>query len=233
MVFILLYIIIILAVVEINVMIFTFTGLDHHISRFQVISMLTGTGFTTGESELIIKHPVRRKLSAFLILFGAFSLAVIISSISNVLSKNLFTKEISYIAGFLAILILLLKLPPLQKHLSKSFRGKIKKVYDVEDLPVREIFLKNQEDCFADIRISENSIYVGKRITDQIAKDGDINLLFIQRGNSRIRKGRLLTILKEGDVLFLYGDRQEIRGKFNFEIKMEKEESNSSEVTPL
>ncbi|MCM3570515.1 hypothetical protein [Neobacillus mesonae] len=45
--------------------------------------MMTATVFTTGESELILGHPIRRRLAAFSILFGVFSLAVIISSISQ------------------------------------------------------------------------------------------------------------------------------------------------------
>lgn len=61
-VFIFVYITIILVVIEINTVLFTFAGLKKNFARFQVISMHTGTGFTTGESELIIDHPIRRRL---------------------------------------------------------------------------------------------------------------------------------------------------------------------------
>src|SRR3954471_8406420 len=92
------YLVIIIAVIEIYVVLFRLTGLKLEVSRFQVISLMTGTGFTTGESELILGHPIRRKLATFLILFGAFSLAVIISTISNFLSDDLRLNHIIYIA---------------------------------------------------------------------------------------------------------------------------------------
>ena len=38
------------------------TGLSRETARFQARSALTGTGFTTTESETIVNHPVRRRL---------------------------------------------------------------------------------------------------------------------------------------------------------------------------
>ena len=34
------------------------TGLPEHSARFQAISALTGTGFTTSEAEMIVNYPV-------------------------------------------------------------------------------------------------------------------------------------------------------------------------------
>lgn len=227
--FIILYIVIILAVIEINVVLFTLTGLDNRISRFQVISMLTGTGFTTGESELIIQHPIRRKLGAFLILFGAFSLAVIISSISNMLSKNLFTKEIAYIAGILIVVMFILKLPSLQKKLSTRFKGEIKKVYDLKDLPIRDVFLQQEDDSFSEITIHSSSSWIGRRLNQELKDAEDLNILFIKRGEIRIRKKRMNTLIQEGDVLFLYGSGKLVNEKFKEEIK----EAEKKEASPL
>src|SRR3954471_13367896 len=115
------YLVIIIAVIEIFVILFRLTGLKVEVSRFQVISLMTGTGFTTGESELILGHPVRRKLATFLILFGAFSLAVIISSISNFLSEDLRMNDILYAAGGVLLVFAILKLNSVQTMLSKLF----------------------------------------------------------------------------------------------------------------
>ena len=43
---------------------FRLTGLPDERARFQVISLLTGTGFTTRESEFILASRKRRRLSA-------------------------------------------------------------------------------------------------------------------------------------------------------------------------
>lgn len=119
--FLFIYLIIILVVIEIFVILFRLTGLKVEVSRFQVISMMTGTGFTTDESELILGHPIRRKLATFLILFGAFSLAVIISSISQFLAQDLRMTEILTIAGTVIFIFCMLKLSVIQKILTKYF----------------------------------------------------------------------------------------------------------------
>lgn len=233
MVFILLYIVIIFTVIEINVVFFTLTGLDRHISRFQVISMLTGTGFTTNESELIIQHPIRRKLGAFLILFGAFSLAVIISSISSMLSKNLFTKEISYIAVVLIIIMGLLKYPPWQKKLAKRFTTVIKKTYDLEDLPVGAVFLHEEDDFFTEVVINKTSHWIAQTFNELLNKEKDVNLLFIKRGEIHIREKRLSTPFQAGDILYLLGSKQLIKKMFSAELAVEqqKQEENAKNIT--
>lgn len=119
--FLFIYLIIILIVIEIFVILFRLTGLKVEVSRFQVISMMTGTGFTTDESEQILGHPIRRKLATFLILFGAFSLAVIISSISQFLAQDIRVTEILTIAGTVIFIFCMLKLSVIQKILTKYF----------------------------------------------------------------------------------------------------------------
>jgi len=230
--FILIYIVIILAVIEINVIIFTLTGLERHISRFQVISMLTGTGFTTGESELIISHPVRRKLGAFLILFGAFSLAVIISAISNILAKNFLTKEIAYGAGVLIFISLILRIPALQKILSKKLQEEMVKKYNLEDLPVSDVFLTGEDDLFVEIPLHHDSTYIGKTLRDSIKKYAfeDINVIFIKRGEDVvIRKEKLDTELVEGDQLIIYGDKNTLKQAFGNEIEAKEEKIVTAE----
>ena len=37
------------------------TGLPDNVARFQSLSAMTGTGFTTRESELIVNYPIRRR----------------------------------------------------------------------------------------------------------------------------------------------------------------------------
>lgn len=231
MVFILLYIVIIFTVIEINVVFFTLTGLDRHISRFQVISMLTGTGFTTNESELIIQHPIRRKLGAFLILFGAFSLAVIISSISSMLSKNLFTKEISYIAVALLLIMGLLKIPPWQKKLAKRFTRVIKKTYDLEELPVGAVFLNEKDDFFTEVVIHPSSQWIDQTFNKQLNKEEDVNLLFIKRGEIRIRMKRLSTPFQAGDILYLLGSKHLIKKMFSAELAAEQQKQEKTSKT--
>ncbi|TCN22242.1 TrkA C-terminal domain-containing protein [Mesobacillus foraminis] len=224
--FVLVYLAIVLAVIEINVVLFTATGLERTVARFQVISMLTGTGFTTGESELIIDHPIRRKLGAFLILFGAFSLAVIISAISNLLSDSFFTLEIAYIAGFLIVSIFILKTPLVKKRLSNLFEKELEEHYELADLPIADVLLTSKEDEIVEIAIDEDSGFAGKCFKDIISSDSDIMVLFIIRGDLKIRTEGYTKELQPGDKALLYGNGKAIRKKFEKNIVQHQHTSN-------
>lgn len=212
--FIFIYLFIVFTVIEINTSIFAATGLDKKIARFQVISMLTGTGFTTGESELIIDHPVRRRLGAFLILFGAFSLAVIISAISQLLSDNFFTMEIAYIAGGLVVLLLILRVPSIRNFMSKKMKSEMEENYELADLPIRDVLLMDDEDEVREISIMEDSPFSGKTFDEIVAREDDLMLLFIKRGDIKIRNKSYDTKLEPGDRLILYGNNPLIDEKF-------------------
>ncbi|GLB59980.1 TrkA C-terminal domain-containing protein [Cytobacillus sp. NCCP-133] len=212
--FILIYLGIVLAVIEINSLLFSYTGLDKHVARFQVISMLTGTGFTTGESELIIDHPIRRRLGAFLILFGAFSLAVIISAISNLLSDEFYTTKISIAAVVLIIIIFMLKMPQIKSFLSEKLEHELEEHFDFRDLPIRDALLTDESDQILDYFIDESCQFIGKELRNIIEEDADILVLYIQRGDLKIRKDRLVTVIQEGDHIIIYGDENAIEEKF-------------------
>ena len=52
-------------IAELFTFFFRLTGLTAERARFQVTSLLTGTGFTTKESEIIMTSPRRRRLNLF------------------------------------------------------------------------------------------------------------------------------------------------------------------------
>ena len=69
--FLILFIILLLALImEIAATALKLTGLDIHMARFQALSALTGTGFTTKETELIMKHRQRRGIIMALMVIG-------------------------------------------------------------------------------------------------------------------------------------------------------------------
>ncbi|MED1469034.1 hypothetical protein [Bacillus salipaludis] len=230
--FLLIYFIIIVAVIEIFVILFRLTGLRVEISRFQVISLMTGTGFTTYESELILGHPIRRKLATFLILFGAFSLAVIISSISQFLSKGLQAKEIFVLAIMVLLIYLALKLTWMKRKLSSLFNRKMKQNVELADLPVREIFLKNKEDVLLYLHIFRES-KLARHTFNQLIDDLDqleISILFIQRGKVKIRRNLFDTPLHEGDQVLLFGTKKAIYETFHQDLMMMNEKEVEKEL---
>ncbi|KIL36313.1 hypothetical protein SD71_08590 [Cohnella kolymensis] len=220
--FIVTYFVIVILVIEIATVLMRATGLDYDISRFQVVSMLTSTGFTTKESELILGHPLRRRLGIFLILFGIFSFAVIISSISSILVPDFRISYLSIIPIVLAVLLYCLRIPSVESFLVAKFKQNLEQKFDVHELPIAEVMLLSDTDTFIDIPIGKESGLIGQTLEKSCDKDGDINLLFIKRGTETVRRERLQTKLEPGDLLYVYGDQLEIQRLFAREIK-EKE----------
>ena len=56
------------------------TGLPDNVARFQSLSAMTGTGFTTRESELIVNYPIRRRVLMTLMIIGNLGLVSIVST---------------------------------------------------------------------------------------------------------------------------------------------------------
>lgn len=88
-------------VTELFTTLFRLTGLPVEKAQFQVISLLTGCGFTTKESELFLSTRRRRHLARITMLFGYVFRMTIISAFINVfLSAKLSDAEQS-IADYL------------------------------------------------------------------------------------------------------------------------------------
>ena len=100
-------------------MLFRFTGLPAERARFQVISLLTGCGFTTRESELLLTSKSRRRLARVTMLFGYVFNITIVSMLINVLLSinldnmtNLFSVLIPILAA--VIIIIFMRVPKIR-----------------------------------------------------------------------------------------------------------------------
>ena len=72
------------AISEVFTVLFRLIGLPEEKARFQVVSMLTGAGFTTHESELFLATRSRRRLARITMLFGYVFNVTIVSALVNV-----------------------------------------------------------------------------------------------------------------------------------------------------
>ncbi|MDP8905101.1 MAG: TrkA C-terminal domain-containing protein [Chloroflexota bacterium] len=59
----------------------TLTGMSREAARFQARSAFTGAGFTTSESEMVVRHPVRRRIVMLLMLLGNAGVVAAVGSL--------------------------------------------------------------------------------------------------------------------------------------------------------
>jgi hypothetical protein len=216
--FIIFYFIFIFLVLEIAVVLLVSTGLEGEVARFQVVSMLTATGFTTNESELIARHPIRRKISIFLILFGVFSLAVLISFISAILIKDFRLLQLVGITAFFACVLLVVKNKFVQIKLAKRFKKHLKSEYELHEMPINEILYIDDQDWFVNIQICKDSTFIHHKIDQFILSEEDIQVLYVHRGQEKIRHELNRLLVQEGDNLLIYGLKASIEEKFHQEL---------------
>ena len=68
-------------IVRVASVILRHTGLPDHVSRLQSISAVSGAGFTTTESELIVNHPLRRRVITWLMIIGNLGFASVAATL--------------------------------------------------------------------------------------------------------------------------------------------------------
>ncbi|MFD1030621.1 TrkA C-terminal domain-containing protein [Metaplanococcus flavidus] len=212
--FIALYALIMAIVIEIGVILFHMTGLKKEIARYQVISMLTGTGFTTEESALIIDHPIRRRISSGIILFGYFSLAVIISSIANLLSNDLRIELLFIIISILLAALLIFRNKKIFATLENRFEHEMDTEYNLEDWPMKTALALDDEEMVAIIEIKNDSNYIGAKGKTLVEENRDVVLLILRRGDEILRFDLFEEELQVGDKVMVIGKEDDIKEKF-------------------
>ncbi len=104
-------------ITELFTNLFRFTGLPADRARFQVISLLTGCGYTTKESEMFLSNRSRRNLARITMLFGYVFNITIVSALINVFLSFTKSQAEDFYVGLLiplavvAIILVFMRVP--------------------------------------------------------------------------------------------------------------------------
>ena len=224
------FIIVYVIVVQIYSVLFRITGLTKEKAQFQSISLLTNTGFTTSESEIIVSDRVRRRIARAAMITGYAFSVIIVSLIINVL---LSLKEdvqgqalvaMIYAFGVFVILFVLTQIPIFKRWFEKliqNIASKVLKRNKRENVIVMldnygrdamvEVCLNRVPEYMVDVPLSEMKIKEKHRL----------NVLMIKRGGKVIDVNRDTTFQK-GDRLVVFGSTANINAVFNERKKEQK-----------
>jgi uncharacterized protein with PhoU and TrkA domain len=118
--------------------------------------------------------------------------------------------------------------------MSGEFHHKLNKEYELHEMPFEEILYLSDEDLFTSVHIDEESPYVNKKMDEIFTADQDIMLLFVRRGEEKIRYERMKLVIQDKDELFVYGSKAVIDNKFHVEIaKMLAKKQDEEEIKAL
>lgn len=216
------FIVVYIIIVEIFTVLFRMTGLTREKARTQVISMLTNSGFTTTESELILSSRRRRKLAQITMLFGYSFTAIIVSIFINMvlaLNKTEITHMLFAVISAACILIVLLLFMRLKvveagfdriiERLGNRFMfGKgsnpVVLIDIYKDKAMVEIQLVNIPEMLKNVPLAQS----------QLSGHYDIHILFIKRKGETVDKINGDTMVYAHDTVFMFGDYKNIRAVF-------------------
>ena len=234
--------------IEVFSVAFKLTGLATNKIKFQVASLFTGAGFTTGESELITNDDRRRKIAVMCMYSGHIFSVVIMGLIINVFisiwaetNKGQVTfKEwyfiIFYVALGIFLLVSFLKIPPINKRFQKLLENiaintrRKTNIITVLDYygrsAVVEIVLNKIPDFANEVSLSDM----------ELTKKYAMILLTIRRGNRRVAVSKD-TMLVKGDTIVAYGHVTDIKEAFINSVSGKKKDTivvdNTNEINLL
>lgn len=203
LVFILLFLI-----VEVSTVMLALTGLDRDTARFQAISIITGSGYTTSESELVARHPVRRKIAMFLMISGSIALAVLISILIRILAGGLSgPQDIFYAVIVLSVIYLLFRSKAIIRFLDSSLEKQLTKQPYLQKRTVEELLRCDEHFSIAEINLSNKaSPWIDQTLSTTRLRDKGVLVLSIRRRDGNvIRAPRGADYLRAGDILLVYG----------------------------
>ena len=213
-------------VVRIGAVALELTGLSSEVASFQAQSAFSGVGFTTQESEVIVNHPVRRRIIRILILLGSAgitsSIATLVLTFVGQSGRNILIRGIILALGLFGIFLFARShyiYNVMRKLITKALVKWTKlRIYDYE-----QMLGLSKGYVISRIIVKEESWLSEKRLSD-LKLEGALILAIYRKVNGEEKyigapKGD--TVIKPGDVLICYA-RQEVSKALSQRCKGEK-----------
>ena len=206
---------------ELFAMLFRFTGLTDEKARFQVISLITGCGFTTRESELLLTSRSRRRLARITMLFGYVFNITIVSMLINVFLSikldelsNLFSVLIPILAA--AVIIVFMRVPKIRAWGDRF----IERVADrlIRRDTSNSVLLVDYlgEDAIAQVTLVEVPEAFREKTLARInfRAEHDVMVMLIEKPGKKAVPAGAKTIMEAGDKLTVFGNYKKITTVF-------------------
>lgn len=217
--------------IEIFSEIFRLEGVQIDKAKFQIISILTGTGFTTNESELMLASKRRRKITQIMILFSYIFNISIVSTIVNLFISTNDTSINEFLIGIILTIFNIILLIGLNKS------TRIRRVFDNMILKIekrkkrKKINQISIYDYYGNKVIAEvNIIDLHDKIInlniEKIKELYDIQILVVKRGSNIISEIDNNFKIQEKDILLVFGNYKNIKRLFRRNTKTYKSKTN-------
>ncbi len=206
-------------IIDVFTMLFRITGLTEEKARFQVISLLTNSGYSTKESEIVVGVLPRRRLARTVMLFGyVFGITIVSVFVNMMISLPNYEKEevwpVLIVVCALFIIFLLVKRIPRVKALfsSRMEAWGRKWIYGKLD---NAVVLLDQfpKGVIASVMLNKPPIEIENKPVGEIGlrEKYGIRLIFIKRGEEMLTEVTDDMVVQRDDTLVVFGPVKQIR----------------------
>jgi len=188
----------------------TYTGLSKEVARFQARSAFTGVGFTTGESEKVVNHPVRRRVLLLLMLFGNAGIVTAIASVVMTFvsiegTGSTFWQLTLLILGLVGLWIIAVN-KWVDAHLSKIISWALKKYTKLDVRDYVSLLHMAGEYKVTELFVEEGDWLANRQLHEIRLQDEGVMILGVTRKDGTYLGAPDGTMeINPGDNLILYG----------------------------
>ena len=194
------------------------TGIDTERANFQALSAFTNSGYTTRESEDMVKHSVRRRIISFMMILGNAGMVTTMGTFATSLITGDFidtARNVGVILAGLLVLLWVARWQGLTRRLHDACQRWLARRYDFAAPSTEELLRVGQGYGLLRIQVEKGSPVAGHYLRELDLKPRMVQVLAIERG------GRFIPIpvgedkLQEGDHLIVYGTEGSINRVFH------------------
>ncbi len=205
-----------LVVIRIATVGLAMTGVSKDLAQFQAVSAFTGSGFTTKESEDIVNHPLRRRITTHLMLLGNVGVVVAIPSV--VLSflntggsenwTSRVTVRLGVLAGGLLLLLLIASSRYVEQIMWSVTTWALRRLEGVQVHDYTRLLRVAHNYVISELQLREGDWLAGHTLEQlRLANEG-VLVLGIEKPNGEyLGAPRGHTRLEPDDCLILYGQQ--------------------------
>ena len=211
-------------ITELFTFFFRLTGLPAEKARFQVISLLTGTGFTTRESEMILSSRRRRQLARVTMLFGYVFNVTILSAFINVFLSMKVSQVETQFFGFLiplgtvALIFVFMRVPKIHAWGENLLRRLADRAFSRKE-SFNAVMLVDYIGTESIARITLREIpeqYRGMSLAEtRLRAETGIMVMLVERQGGKPVPAGADTVFEPGDKLTVFGDYKTICKAFH------------------
>lgn len=198
-----------LVVTRVATVVLVATGLSRQVARFQARSALTGSGFTTRESEAVVNHPVRRRVVMTLMLLGNVGLVAsagsLILGFSGKSAGLEWVRVVELVVGLVA-LVLLSRSAVVDRWLTRVAARMVRRHSDVATRDLGGLLQLQGTYSDQELAVRPGEWLAGRSLATLALRDEGIAVLGITRSSGEyVGAPAGATVVRPGDLLVVYG----------------------------